>query len=169
MAITHLAEIVETKVTMAGLRKAFRCRLIERAPGRAVVLFVSERACSVGDVPLPAGTVTFGYFWADRGYNVYHWMAPDGATLAHYVNVSDGTEIGEAHLVWRDLTVDVLLRADGGVSVLDEHELPPDLGAVRAAIEKTKGELLAAAAELRAELEASSRALWPHVFRGERP
>jgi predicted RNA-binding protein associated with RNAse of E/G family len=168
MSPNALPEIIEVKETLAGTRKTFPCHVIDRHPGSMVVLFVSKAAVRVHDIDLPAGTVTFGYFWADRGYNVYHWMSPAGATLAFYVNLSEGTRL-EDTLYWRDLAVDILIPPGGEATVLDEDEIPIAADReTRARIERGKQDVLARAAALRLELEAHTDRLWPRVFEPER-
>jgi hypothetical protein len=162
-------EILEIKETLAGVRQTFTGRAPPRRAGEVVALFVLPAARDVDGVTLPAGTVTFGYFWADRPYNVYHWMLPTGATIAFYVNLVDRTIIDETTLAFRDLAVDVLLPAHGSPRVLDEDELPPTLDpALRSQIEESKALVLARAPDLRQEVDARSTALWPAVFGGER-
>jgi predicted RNA-binding protein associated with RNAse of E/G family len=164
MSLNALPEITEVKETLAGTSKTFHCHVIDRQPGALVVLFVSKAPVRVHDIELPAGTVTFGYFWMDRGFNVYHWMSPAGATLAFYVNLAEGTRIEET-LHWRDLTVDILIPRSGEAVVLDEDEIPLALdSATRARIDRTRDDVLARAPALRVELEAHSDRLWPRVF-----
>ena len=67
----------------------------------------------VHGVDLPAGTISFGHFWTDRLYNVYHWLDADRRTLGFYFNIADRTRIAEAELEWRDLVVDVLATPAG--------------------------------------------------------
>jgi len=165
MTTDALPEIVEVKEKLSGERKTFRCRLLEHVPGRVAVLFVSSRPYRVADLELPSGTVTIGYFWSDRAYNVYHWSTPQGATLALYVNLADRTTVDLREVRWRDLTVDVLMRPGHPPEVLDEHELPADTAPeLRARIERSRDDVLARAAALGAEIEAASDALWPRAF-----
>jgi predicted RNA-binding protein associated with RNAse of E/G family len=167
--MTAHPEILEIKETLAGARQTFTCRALARRAGELVVLFILPADRTVDGVALAGGTVTFGYFWADRPYNVYHWMTPAGATLAFYANLADRTRIDETTLAFRDLAVDVLLPPEGPPRVLDEDELPPGLDPqLRATIESAKELVLAAAPALRQELEARSTALWPAVFGGRR-
>ena len=119
--------IVEVKETLTGERREFRCTVVARATRAVVVSYRSPIGGVVEDVSLPAGTLTLGYFWETRPYNVYHWIAPDGRTLGLYFNVSDTTRITPGRVAWRDLAVDVLITADGRCRVLDEDELPSDL------------------------------------------
>jgi hypothetical protein len=160
-----LPPILELKRTLDGREKSFQCRLIAGDDRQAVVLFVASAPMQVHGVDLPAGTVTFGHFWIDRPYNVYHWLDPRGATLAFYFNVADRTSIEPGRIEWRDLTVDVLATPSGRLEVLDEHELPSDLDpALRARIQRGRDAILSDAAGLMAEVERRSRALYPGVF-----
>jgi hypothetical protein len=170
--ITHhpfeaLPEIVEVKRYLDGSEKRFHCRLIERGDRSAVLLYRSDRPYEVHGLALPAGTVTFGYYWTDRPYNVYHWQRPEGGTIAYYFNLADSTSLAGETIEWRDLTVDVLTTPIGRVDVLDEHELPAELDpALHEAIERAKALVLAGHRTVAAELEARSRALWARVFGG---
>jgi hypothetical protein len=167
MSIESLPEIAETKHTLAGTSQVFRCRLLTAGPSEMAILFISDRDMAVHDVRLPAGTVTFAYFWTELPYNVYHWMSPAGTTLGHYFNVSDRTEIAGDSLSWRDLAVDVLVNTRGEIFVLDEDEVPPDLDhETRSRIEAAKRRLLPHAASETAGIEQRSRALWPRAFGG---
>jgi hypothetical protein len=167
MTAAALPEIVETKETLSGARKTFACRRLALLPdGGMVLLFISDSAVRVHGLALPAGTVTFGYFWPDRPYNVYHWMTAAGTTVSLYVNLADDTRFeDDHHLSWRDLTVDILLLPGAAPAVLDEDELPPTLPpATRAHIEAARDQVLASVPALTTEIEAASTGLWPRAF-----
>jgi hypothetical protein len=157
--------ILEIKRTLDGREKRFDCAVLARTPTHLTVLFVSTEPMNVHGVVLPVGTVTFGHFWTDRPYNVYHWLdARTGETLGTYVNVADQTTIEDGVLAWRDLVVDVLVSPGHALTVLDEDELPGDLPPeLRARIADTTAGLRASWAELAAELEAARAALWPGI------
>jgi uncharacterized protein len=170
MPVATLPEILETKETLDGTRKTFRCRVIDQAADQVVVLFVSDRLMGVPGLQLPIGTVTFGYFWLERPYNVYHWMTPAGLTLAHYFNLADRTSLGPGALSFRDLAVDLLVTPDGAIAVLDEDEVPATLDPItRTYLDRAKVRALADAPDLVPALEKRSRALWPRVFPEQRP
>ena len=100
------------------------------------MLFVAPAAMHVHGIDLPAGTVTFGYFWTDRLYNVYHWLGARGADHRVLLQPRRPDLIADGRLEWRDLTLDVLATPAGRLDVLDEDELPADLdAATRARIE----------------------------------
>jgi hypothetical protein len=160
--------ILEIKRTLDGREKRFACHLIAGDRRHAVVLFVAPAAMSVHGVELPAGTITFGYFWTDRLYNVYHWVEPaHGATIGFYFNLADGTLIEDGRLEWRDLTVDVLATPEGRLEVLDETELPADLDeTLRRRIADARQQVLADPGALMRQLEHSSRSWFARVFPG---
>lgn len=134
---------LEVKETLDGRRYEYPCTLLTREEGMAVLLYVLERPGRVGDIQLPPGTMTLGYFWVDRPYNLYHWIRPDGRTIAYYLNLADRTAIEDDRLSWRDLAVDILLTPDGNARILDEGELPSDLDpALRESIARIASSLL---------------------------
>ncbi len=160
-----LTPILEVKQTLAGVEKRFECTRLAGDERHVVVLWIARDPMHVHGVDLPAGTISFGHFWADRFYNVYHWVDGGGRTLGLYFNIADRTRIGAERLEWRDLVVDVLATPAGRLDVLDEDELPPELEADAAAhLAAGKAAILDAPARVIAEIEAASRALYPLVF-----
>ena len=160
-----LTPILEIKRTLAGVEKRFDCTRLAGDPRHVVVLWIAREPMQVHGVELPAGTISFGHFWSERFYNVYHWVDAGGQTLGLYFNIADRTRIAADRLEWRDLVVDVLATPAGRVEVLDEDELPPALDEeVAAHLAAGKAAILDAPARVIAEVEAASRALYPLVF-----
>jgi len=161
-----LTSIVEIKRRLAGDEVRFDCLRLAGNAQHVVVLWIARAPMHVHGVDLPAGTVSFGHFWTDRFYNVYHWVDPERrATIGFYFNLADHTDIAVGELVWRDLVVDVLATPGGRLEVLDEDELPEVLEPEAAAhIAEGKAAILGAPAQVLAEIEAASRALYPLVF-----
>ena len=121
--------ITEEKTRLDGSRTAWTCDLLALTPGRrAVVRYVLEgdRALGGTDLVLRAGTVTLAHYWADRPYNVYHWLK-EGRTVAYYCSVAETTELSAERIAYLDLAVDVLVHPSGALEILDEDELPADL------------------------------------------
>jgi hypothetical protein len=172
--LDSLPPVLEVKTLLDGRRKEFACRVIERSPDALVVLFVSDKEYVVGggagygpgeSLILPVGTVTFGHFWVDRPYNVYHWQTPAGRTLAHYFNLASDTTLSVDRLAWRDLTLDVLVLPDGQPRLLDEDELPAGLDQVTmAAIDRARSVVLTEHRRCIGELEAAADRIWPALF-----
>jgi uncharacterized protein len=150
-------QITEVKITLSGKVDRFVCDVASRTADEVVVLYRLPGATEVHGVSLPAGTLTVAYFWTERPFNLYHWVAPDGRTLAHYFNVGDVTRLSSTFLEWHDLAVDVLATPDGRVRVLDEDELPPDLdSAVRRHVEAARDRILGDLPALIREADARS-------------
>ena len=153
--------IVERKTRLDGSVVEYGCEaLIVEPTRRAVVRFVTERdrALEGTDLVLRAGTVTVGHFWVDRPYNVYHWREGD-RTIAFYVSVSAETAITESLITYLDLVVDVLLRPQAAIEVLDEEDLPPTLDPrYRLAIAKALEVCVTEPRRLVAEIERETRA-----------
>ncbi|HYM68575.1 MAG TPA: DUF402 domain-containing protein [bacterium] len=141
-------QVLEVKRTLAGETKTYACRAAALTADHAVLLYTLERSGTVGGLTLPAGTLTVAYYWTDRPYNVYHWIAPDGATLAYYFNLSGRPRIDHARLEWEDLEVDVLVTPDARAHVLDEDRVPasaadrlPEIAAARDRVLREYGEV----------------------------
>lgn len=160
-----LVPVVEIKQTLAGGEKRFDCLRLSGSAAHAVLLWIAREPMHVHGVDLPAGTISFGHFWADRFYNVYHWLDADRRTIGFYFNIADRTRIAAAELEWRDLVIDVLATPAGRLDVLDEDELPEVVDPEAAAhIAAGKAAILGAPSAVMAEIEAASRALFPLVF-----
>lgn len=138
-----MKKILEIKETLNGRIFKFRCKLLNSSLDELVVLFKLNKDIQITDLHLPAGTLSFGYFWPDRSYNAYHWVTPEGESLGVYFNISDRTKICDNQVYWRDLIVDVLISPDGRCQVIDEDELPNDLDPfLREKIEGTRAVLV---------------------------
>ncbi len=153
--------ITEIKTTLDGRQKTFDCELLRLdAPRECVVIYRMPEDTRVEDILLPAGTVSLGYFWQHKPFNLYQWVDDSAATLALYFNICDNTRISEQEIAWRDLCVDVLLTPDLDYQVLDEEELPDDIDpALRARIDTARDELCADPAHLFAAFAARARQL----------
>ena len=160
-----LPVIIEVKRTLAGTEKRFNCAVLAREGTQLIVLFVASTAMHVHGVDLPVGTITFGHFWTDRPYNVYHWLDPrSGSTIGYYLNLSEQTQVTENCLEWLDLVVDILVIPPHPAVVLDEDEVPHDASAeLLQRIERARRTTLADLPGLVAELEERRATLWPLV------
>jgi predicted RNA-binding protein associated with RNAse of E/G family len=153
--------IIERKTRFDGSVQEFACRALLLEPGEhAVIRYDLTRDWHVGGMVFPKGGYTAGHFWIDRPYNVYHWLELSGRTLAYYFNVGIVDEISEAQVAWRDLIVDVLIKPDGAIDILDEDELPADLpSAARGTIARALEQIVTNPKRLVAEIERESRDL----------
>ena len=125
MPVATGRQIVEVKRTLDGKVTRYPAEPLLVDHERAVLLYridVSEPIAG-GRLTLVPGTLSFGYFWFDRPYNVYHFRHA-GETLLHYVNIGRFRSINEAELRWDDYAVDILGFPDRSVEILDEDEVP---------------------------------------------
>jgi len=158
--VSKLSQVTERKTRFDGSVLEFPCRGLLVEPGRhAVIRYDLDRDWHVADLVFPKGGYTAGHFWIDRPYNVYHWLE-NGRTLAHYFNVGIVDEISETHVAWRDLIIDVLVKPDGAMEVLDEDEVPADMpSAHRRTIAQALEQIVTNPKRLVAEIERASRQL----------
>lgn len=147
--------ITEVKLTASGGRQEFVCRLLDRSSTYRAVLYKSTQARRVGDLRLPKGTVTYGYFWSRRPYNVYHWVHPHGRTLGYYVNLADDVVFRPHAVEWRDLALDLLFSPDGRrVKILDENEVGTLPSGLQAKAQAARTHVLTHRDEIVAEVAA---------------
>lgn len=125
--MTDPERILEIKTGLDGRVQEFDCHVVAREHDHLVIRYQMVRDYNLHGVPLYAGEYTFGYFWFDRPYNLYHWIRRDGSTAAWYFNIGAVTAFDGSVLRWRDDAVDVLATPDGRVRVLDEDEVPDGL------------------------------------------
>lgn len=120
-------EVEEIKRKLDGRTMRFACEGLEMKAPRAVLRYRLPATVDLHGVVLARGTVSYGLFWEDRPYNIYHWVDAHGRALAWYFNAAAETRIGGGAVVWLDLELDVLVTPDGLVRVLDEDQVPADL------------------------------------------
>ncbi len=152
-------DVLEVKRTLDGMAHTFPCRAAEITPSRAVLLYTLPHPSHVADLTLPAGTVTVSYYWIDRPYNVYHWLTPEGETLAYYFNLSGSIRITDDRVDWEDLAVDVLVTPDRRVRVLDEDQIPPGAAQRSLEIARARDRVLGEWEQVVREIHAHSRDL----------
>jgi uncharacterized protein len=152
-------EVLEVKRTLDGVVHTFPCTAVETTPVRAVLRYTLPRPGRVADLTLPAGTLTLAYYWVDRPYNVYHWLSPEGETLAYYFNLSGPVHVTDDRVDWEDLAVDVLVTPDRRVRVLDEDQIPPDAVGRSGEIARARDRVLRDWEQVVREIHATSRDL----------
>ena len=117
---------VEIKHFLNGEERRFLCKLIHFNEGFGVLEYILEQAINVSSLTLPAGTVTYGFYWIDRSYTLYRWFK-NSIHLGSYFNIADRILLKTSSFEWRDLTVDILILPNDILEVLDEDELPDNI------------------------------------------
>ena len=137
-----LPAITEIKHYYNGKRLHFQCSCLEQKAQSVVVLYRLKGDTQVAELKLPKGTLSLGYFWEQKNYNIYHWLTPQGEHLGTYLNIADQTRVHPQSIEWRDLIVDLLITPDHGCQVLDEDELPDNLHATTAQLIQSQKRLI---------------------------
>ena len=114
----------EQKRYPSGHQNHFQARPLIVRPGVSLLFFVSKRAYQLQHIYLPIKTVTFGFYWSDKLYNLYVFVDPEKFNVrAFYFNVCDEVMISAGQVNWRDLWVDVLVMPCKDTIILDEDEI----------------------------------------------
>ena len=74
-------------------------------------------------VAVPPGSVSVGYFWARRPYNLYRMLDPEGRVLAHRFDAVSDVRITDEAVEYRDLALDWWALPDGTLLEEDRDEL----------------------------------------------
>ena len=74
-------------------------------------------------VSVTPGSISYGYFWARRPYNLYRMLDPEGRVLAHRFDAVSDVRFDEDGLDYRDLALDWWVLPDGTLIEEDRDEL----------------------------------------------
>jgi hypothetical protein len=154
------ARIVETKRTLDGREQTFECGLVALSPRLVIVRFEHAAARTAGSFTIPAGSVTYGFFWPGRHYDLYRFTGPDHAVIAYRFDVVDSVKLVPGHVGYTDLLLDAWLAPGGTLHFEDEDEVAEaDAAGLlsrarRATIQRTRRLLESAHERIIAEAEA---------------
>jgi hypothetical protein len=115
---------LERKQKADGTVKEYRCTLAHRSAGLAIVRFPMQRGGAIFGTPvtIPPGSVSFGFFWTARPYNMYRMLTAKGEVIAHRFDAVADVRIGRGELFYRDLVVDWWALPDGTLLAEDTDE-----------------------------------------------
>ena len=68
------------------------------------------------------GTISYEFYWLDKGYNVFRFHEPDGVLRNFYCNLNLLPDFANGVLDYVDLDIDVLVWKDFSIQILDEKE-----------------------------------------------
>lgn len=106
--------------------REYGCTLVHDAwPRLAVIRFALPEGGGAFDtpVPVPPGSISDGYFWGRRPYNLYRMLGPEGEILAHRFDAVTGVTLEGDVLSYRDLALDWWVLPGGRVIEEDRDEL----------------------------------------------
>lgn len=144
--------IVERKQKPGGAVRDYPCILVYDArPALMVVRFVMERGGAIFGTPVevPPGSISDGFFWARRPYNLYRMYRTDGSLIAHRLDAVADVVLTDGAVTYRDLFLDWWVYPDGTIVEEDRDELarlaavglvtPADVAAANAAAHQVLG------------------------------
>ena len=141
---------LERKQKPDGSWREYRCTLLYRDAGLVIVRFLMEKGGSIHGAPIevPPGSVSHGYFWKRRPYNLYRMRRADGSLIAHRFDAVTDVQIGATGVSYRDLILDWWSLPDDTIYEEDRDELEQ----LQASGELLPGDLAIA--------EAAARQVW---------
>lgn len=119
------APYFERKHKPDGSWREYACTLLHREPGLVIIRFLMEKGGAIHGTPIevPPGSVSHGFFWKRRPYNLYRMRRADGALIAHRFDAVTDVQIGDAGVSYRDLVLDWWTLPDGTIFEEDREEL----------------------------------------------
>jgi hypothetical protein len=124
----HLASprpINERKWKPDGTVREYACHALHLDANLAIIEFRMERGGEIFGTPIaiPPGSVSHGYFWKRRPYNLYRMRGPDGAILAHRFDAVADVKLHPDAVEYRDLVLDWWVTADDILIEEDRDEM----------------------------------------------
>lgn len=139
-----LPPFLERKRKADGTVHDYETTLVHRDQTVVIVKFVMTRGGGPPRLPVTvaAGSISYGYFWPRRPYNVYRWLTPGGDLIAHRFDAVTAVKVTESAVDYRDLVLDWWAFPDGSIVEEDRDELDEATaaGTVSAADERLANE-----------------------------
>ncbi len=116
---------LERKQKVDGSWREYHCTLLHREAGLVIIRFLMEKGGAIHGTPIevPPGSVSHGYFWKRRPYNLYRMRRADGSLIAHRFDAVADVQIGAEGVSYRDLILDWWTLPDGSIFEEDRDEL----------------------------------------------
>lgn len=117
--------VLERKLKPGGDVREYSCTLIAQEPGLAVVEFRMPEGGQAFHAPIhiPPGSVSHGFFWLRRPYNLYRMRTPAGDLVAHRFDAVTGVRFDDDAISYRDLVLDWWVDRDDVIIEEDRDEL----------------------------------------------
>lgn len=99
---------LERKTKSDGTVHEYPTEMVHRDGRVVIVLFRMTEGGGPPRLPVtvPAGSVSLGYFWGRRPYNLYRMLDPAGRVIAHRFDAVTDVRIGAESVDYRDLALD---------------------------------------------------------------
>jgi len=125
MQPANSSPVIERKLKPDGTVREYVCELVRLDPSLAVVRFRMERGGEIFGTPItvPPGSVSYGWFWRRRPYNLYRMHTRDGRLIAHRFDAVADVTLSADVIEYRDLVVDWWVAPDDTIIEEDRDEL----------------------------------------------
>ena len=118
----------EIKEYLNGDTREFLCQLLKFEEKKGILKYKIKKNHDVNGTILNPGDITYGFYWANRPFNLYKWQNPAGQLKGNYFNIADKVKLSRKIFHWRDLILDILVKPEQNETIIiDEDELPKDL------------------------------------------
>ena len=105
------------------IRRSWKCRLLRQEPPMLELVGEFDQEVVHTDLGLiRRGTVSYEYYWTNRWYNVFRFHEPEGELKYFYCNINTPPTFNDGNLEYVDLDIDLLVRPDYSIAILDELE-----------------------------------------------
>jgi predicted RNA-binding protein associated with RNAse of E/G family len=120
-----MTRFVEKKEKPGGKVLEYEVDLVHRSASVAIVRFEMKQGGGPPRLPIevPAGSVSYGYFWPRRPYSLYRWISPEGDVVAHRFDAVTDVRMTESEVAYRDLVLDWWVFPDDTLIEEDRDEL----------------------------------------------
>ena len=114
----------EYKLKANGILKSYQCNLVYQHNNLRVISFVMPTGNTGFKTPIliPEGTISYGYFWLQRPYNIYR-MKQNDKVIAHRFDAISDLYYTNDSVYYRDLILDWWLTPNGELIEEDRKEL----------------------------------------------
>lgn len=116
-------DYLEIKLHKNKPAQQFRCTLLKREQGHAVLRYVSDEPSRIADMHIEPGSATIAHYWTHRPYVAWRMFDRTGRLIGTLFHVCGAVHIFEDHLSYEDLLLDIWIAPDGSVRILDEDEV----------------------------------------------
>jgi predicted RNA-binding protein associated with RNAse of E/G family len=119
------AKIIERKRKPDGTVREYPCTLEFRSQTVTIIRFVMAKGGTIVGLPVevPPGSVSDGYFWPRRTYNLYRMKHADGSIIVHRFDAVADVRVSDAAVDYRDLVLDWWALPDGTLIEEDRDEM----------------------------------------------
>lgn len=100
--------VIERKLKPGGVVREYPVELLHHDRALVIVRFHMTRGGEQlgGRVVIPAGSISDGYFWFRRPYNLYRMKHADGSLIAHRFDAVADVRFSDGVVQYRDLVLD---------------------------------------------------------------